>query len=325
MIRPTIRTIPVVAATALLAGTLTACGSVDSFAGIEPAPVEVTTAAPVTAGNATTIAARVLAEAAKARAATGDEAAALRRTALTGPALAVADAASRDASGTPDDVVGRRGEPQVVAISRGVGWPRYLVVTTVEKSVPSIHLLVAPDARTPFKAAASATVRAGTAAFEDLAKGAPVLTDGAGLAATPQSLLTAYAGALAYPKPVTTQAVSVADPFAALIRAKVTAQAKSLGKLAEVTEKHTVNPKQTVAIGLKDGGALVFGLLTRTDTVTRTADAQSLTFTTPDGRKQTLKKGATLVTYEIVVLKVPTSGVATLLAADEQLISTKTS
>lgn len=297
---------------------LAGCGSSTAIAGIEPPPVAVTTGAPMTKEQAQRVAARVLSDAAKARAAKGDEADALRRTALSGSALAVASAASRAPSGTPGDAVDRPGEPEVVALSRGVQWPRYMVVTTAEDQVQQIHLLTAPDARTPFRVATSATVRSGQVEFGDLEQGAAVVSDGAGLDAKPAEVLRQYAGALTYPKPAKAPLVTVKDPFAAQILANTKATAKTLGKLAKVTESHEVDKKQTVAIGLGDGGALVFGLLRRTDKVTKTEDAKELTYA-----KRKLKTGATLVSYESIVLTIPSSGKASLVAADEQLISSK--
>ena len=84
-----------VALVGALSLVLTGCGAGSAFVGVHDAPSQVTTVAPISAQSAEEIATRVLAKAADASAAKPAEAAALRADALTGSALAVANAASR--------------------------------------------------------------------------------------------------------------------------------------------------------------------------------------------------------------------------------------
>jgi hypothetical protein len=143
----------------------------------------------------------------------------------------------------------------------------------------------------------------------------------------PKALLQEYAASLAYPGPRTAPHVEQADVFAKAVRANAAAQAKSLSKLASLKQKHVAQPESTVAISLKDGGAVVFGLIERTDTITLKPSGKSLT-PNPDFQKllgrKTLTKSAQMRTFETVVFTVPPkSGRAALVAVDETLVSAK--
>ena len=114
--------------------------------------------------------------------------------------------------------------------------------------------------------------------------------------------------------------------LAIALAANAAAQAKAFGKLATLTQKHQPQPEQTIAVQLRGGGALVFALLQRTDTITLKKGGKSLT---PSAefqrlvRKKTLTKNAELKSYETVVLTVPQEGKASVVAADEVLFSAK--
>ena len=85
-----------------------------------------------------------------------------------------------------------------------------------------------------------------------------------------------------------------------------------------------MEPDSTVAIELRGGGALVFGLLERTDTITLGKGGKSLTPSIDFQRlvrKKVLTKSAVLKTYETVVFTVPAEGKATVVAVDEVLFS----
>src|SRR5690349_22441105 len=79
---------------------LAGCGVGSGLVGVHDAPAQVTTTAPVAADTAQSIATRVLGKAAEAAAAKPADAQELRTEALTGSALAVANAASRLETGT---------------------------------------------------------------------------------------------------------------------------------------------------------------------------------------------------------------------------------
>lgn len=326
-------TTPVIAA-GVLALTLAGCGAGSTLTGVnDAAPAQVTTTAPIDAQSAQKIAERVLARADEAAAAPAAEARALREQALTGSALAVATAASRlqtDPAPTATSIPLTRSEsPKVLAISRGTTFPRLILVqTTTSGGAARLNLLTSPDATTPFRLSTSVTMAPGTqvAALDSVASGSPMVTDGTKLAVAPADLVTQYAASLDYPKPAKSADVDPGDPFATSVRANAAAQAKAFGKLATLTQKHTAQPRQTVSIALRGGGALVFSLLERTDIITLAAGGKSLT---PSAefqrlvRKKTLTRSAELKSYETVVFTVPAEGRAGVVGADEVLFSAK--
>jgi len=286
---------------------------------------------PVAPDTAATIAARVLADAARARSATGEEAKDLRAKALTGPALTVSSADSRlaKAGSTSADPVTKPTAPKVLGISRGAAFPRVMLVqSTREDGALVLNLLVSAEAAAPFKLAASAPMQPGTsvAALDPLEAGSPLTSDGKGLAIAPDALLTEYAASLAYPKPAAAPHVQSGDRFADAVRTNARTQSSSLKALATLTQKHNAQPETAVAISLKDGGAVVFGLMERVDTVALKPSGKSLTPSADFQRllgKKTLTKRAEMRTYETVVFTVPPKGKATLVAVDETLVSAK--
>ena len=319
------------AAVAALSLALAGCGVGTGLVGVHDAPAQVTTTAPISPDTAQAIAARVLAKAAEAAAAKPADAQKLRTEALTGSALAVADAASRLESGAaaaPTPLT-RTEPPKVLAVSRGTAWPRLILVQTATADGGAVlNLLVSPDARTPFRLSVAAPMQPGAsvAALDSLNAGSPVVTTGSTLPVQPAALMTEYAASLAYPKPTAAKDIDPADPFSAAVRAHAAEQAKAFGKLASLKQVHTVEPQSTVAIALRGGGALVFGLVERTDTITLGKGGKSLTPSTDFQRlvgKKTLTKSATLRTYETVVFTVPAEGKASVVAADEVLFSAK--
>jgi hypothetical protein len=319
------------AAAGVAALALTGCGAGSAMVGVHDAPSETTTTAPVASEAATKVAARVLADAARARAATGAEAKELRAKALTGGALTVSSADSRLAkagSPTPEPVT-KPEAPKVLAISRGSSFPRVMLVqSTREDGAAVLNLLVSEAATAPFKLAASAPMQPGTsvAALHALDAGSPLNPDGKGLPVSPEALLTEYAASLSYPKPAAPSHVQAGDRFAEQVRANAKSQGRSLDKLATLTQKHAPRPKDTMAIALKDGGAVVFGLMERVDTITLKPSGKSLTPNADFQRligKKTLTERAEMRTFETVVFTVPKEGKASLVAVDEALVSAK--
>ncbi len=328
------RTRPIhLALSAALALTVAGCGSGAALVGVHDAPPQVTTTAPFTPESAEQIAERVLTKADEAQAATAKEAEQLRAEALTGSALAVADAASRLEPGSqPKPTAGsltRSDPPKVLAVSRGNAWPRVILVqTTTDGGAAQLNLLTSPDARTPFRLSSRATMHPGAqvAALDSLTQGSPLLTDPGQLATAPDALVKEYAASLAYPKPAAAPDIDSTDPFSVAVPANAADQAKAFGKLATLTQKHTPQPARTVSIALRGGGALVFALMERTDTITLKSGGKSLTPSAEFQRlvgKKTLTKSAELKSYETVVFTVPTEGKASVVAADEVLYSAK--
>lgn len=320
----------VAASAALL--LLSGCGAGSSVAGLHPPPPEVTTKAPITADSAQQIAERVIADARTAEAAgRGGNAADLRSKALTGVELTMAEAAARTTSRTVPTTAPVAAVPatRVLGISRGRSWPRVIFVSSTDTSGNQVlQLLTSPDATSPFKLASSVPMEPGTsvAALDEPAEGSPVVTDGAGLPVSPATVLKEYAGGLAFPKPGTATHVDTTDRFASLVRTNAANQAKAFGKLAALQQVQTPLPQDTVALRLRNGGAVVFGLLERVDTITLRSGGQALT---PPAEVQALlhqkklTKSAEKRTLESVVFTVPPSGRATLVGVEEQLSSVK--
>jgi len=312
---------------------LTGCGAGASLVGVGDAPAQVTTAAPIGRDSAQKVAARVLTQAAAAEAAPAAEAQKLRTASLTGSALAVADAAAKLGStakrSTTTAPLTRTDPPKVLAVTRGTSWPRLILVqSTSPDGAPVLNLLISPDAATPFRLSSSVTMQPGTvvAALDPLDEGSPRVTGATKLAVQPDELLTEYAASLAYPEPAPAKAVATNDPFSTAVRANAAAQAKAFGKLATLQQKHTVHPLQTVSLALKGGGALVFALLERTDTISLKPGGRSLTPSAEFQRlvgKKALSKNAVLRSYETVAFTVPAEGKASVVGADEVLFSAK--
>ncbi|MGA8980511.1 MAG: hypothetical protein WB473_15485 [Pedococcus sp.] len=326
-------TTPAIVAGAL-ALALSGCGAGSTLVGVnDAAPAQVTTVAPIDAEVAEKIAERVLAKVDEAAAAPADQAQALREEALTGSALAVATAASKLEAGPAPAATAapltRTEPPKVLAVSRGTAFPRLILAqTATAEGAARLNLLMSPDATTPFRLSTSVTMAPGTqvAALDPLAAGSPLVTADTELAVAPDALVTQYAASLDYPKPAKAEAVDTDDPFATSVRANAAAQAKAFGKLATLTQKHVAQPKQTVSIALRGGGALVFALLERTDTITLKPGGKSLTPSAEFQRlvkKKTLTKSAELKSYETVVFTVPAEGKAGVVGADEVLFSAK--
>ncbi|KQU69512.1 hypothetical protein [Phycicoccus sp. Root101] len=324
---------PAIVAAGALTLALTGCGAGSALVGVDDAPSQVTTTAPVDAGSAQKIAERVIAQADEAAAAPAAEGQALRERALTGSALAVANAASKlevDPAATTTPAPLKRTEaPKVLAVSRGTTFPRLILAqTTTATGAARLNLLTSPDAKTPFRLSTSVTMAPGTqvAALDSLDSGSPMVTKDTRLAVAPDALVKQYAASLAYPSPAKAEAVGTDDPFAASVRANAAAQAKAFGKLATLKQVHEAQPEQTVSIALRGGGALVFSLLERTDTITLKAGGKSLTPSAEFQRlvkKKTLTTSAELKSYETVVFTVPADGTAGVVGADEVLFSAK--
>lgn len=316
---------------AAVSTVIAACGAGSALVGVQDPPTETTTTAPVSEHNAEEIATRVLAKAAAAESAPAAEAKELRAEAMSGAALAVASAADELGStkAPASKPVTRAEAPKVLSISRGTQWPRYILAqSTAVNGAAVLNVLVSPDAKTPFRLETRATMQPGSsvAALDSLRDGSPRVTDGTKVAIAPDELMTQYAASLAYPKPPEAPAVEADDQFSTAVRANAAAQAKSFGKLATLTQKHTVLPDNTIAIALKGGGVLVFGLMERTDSIKLAKGGKSLTPSAEFQRlvkKKSLSKSAELKSYETVVFTVPASGPAVVVGADEVLFSAK--
>lgn len=331
-VRPSRRTLAVgaLAGALLLAG----CGAPDTLVGLHDAPAEKTAAAPLDTEGATAVATRLLTAAATPVAADAQAAAAAREAVLMGDALTVerARASSKATAETATPDLAPAQEPTVVAQSQGRAWPRAILATTRDDQTNRqfLHVMLSEKPDQPFRITASVPMFAGAAlpALGDSTKGAPLLDTGGkdGLAAAPKDLVAAYAAALAAPKGKATTAVATDDPFAKGLRTSAVAQAKALGKLATLTQVHEPLLTDAVTFRLADGGAVTFGLMRRTDTVTLKPAAKEVVLP-PEYAKVTgtkkVTKSFSLQNLEPFVLVVPPTGTAKVIGATELLTSGK--
>ncbi|MFW5472078.1 hypothetical protein ACOCJ5_02105 [Knoellia sp. CPCC 206450] len=321
-------TAPLVVLVSALA--LTGCGVGNAVVGVKDAPAERTDVAPLNVDGAENVASRVLDAAAAARAAKGAEAAKAQSAVLADAALAQAQAATKLGSVVASDPLQKATDPQVVAVSRGKEWPRAILVGTLDEAskTQTLHVLMSKAATDPFKVYASVPMLAGTSVpgMGDLAQGAPLVKadDKAGAPIAPAQAIAAYAGGLAYPKPVANPAVGTKDAYANALRTSTAAQVKSLGTLASFSQAHAPVANATIAFRLADGGTVTFGQLTRRDVVTASAAAKELvipaTYSKLVGRSKA-SKSLTVTSLESIVMVVPAKGAATTVGADEQIVS----
>ena len=152
------------------------------------------------------------------------------------------------------------------------------------------------------------------------------MTEGSGPAVRSTTLLKAYAAGMAFPARAAANRPFVADPFSAQVGAKAAATAKAVAVQARYSQVHKVVPNSVYAVRQAGGGALVFGVLERTDTFAVKSGqavntAANKAFVLLTGKRK-VAKAATITTLEFVVFERPRSAArATLVAAREQIVA----
>jgi hypothetical protein len=327
------RTLSRLAASTTLLGALVlaGCGTQDALVGLQAAPVEKTTAAPLDTEGATAIAARLLA--AKDAAATGDPkaAAAARAEVLTGDALTLANAeAARAIPAGQTTELAPEQTPTIVAQSQGRQWPRAILASTLDESTNTqwLHVMTSTKPDQPFHIAASVPMFGGAelpALGEKLA-GAPLLktTDKNGLPVSPADALKAYAAAVAQPKGKATDVVTTDDQFATGLKSAAATQAKALGKLGTLTQTHEARLDNAITFRLADGGSVTFAMMQRTDTLTPKPGAKELVLPAEYAKlvgAPKVTKSLVLNNLEPVVMVLPKTGEAKVIGASDLLVS----
>lgn len=323
------------AAVAAAMAALTGCSAADSVVGVQKPPPATTTAAAVTGEQAGEIAQRTFTAAAQAMTASAGRAAAARKVAYGGPALraATADAELADVSPgvRPAPPAVAPGDVTVLAVSRGVDFPRAMVAQTVPAagSAPVLHLLTSERATAPYRITSSAQMLpdATIEPFAPVATGSPLLEGKGDLAVAPADLLASYARSLSFPGTPVSNPAYTPDRFADQVRSKAAAQARTVEPYARFHQSHQVLEGSTVAIAQAGGGALAFGVLERTDTFD-VRSGQKLTppkaFTELAPRQQSIAHRASMTSLEFVVFAVPAgSGKARLVAVSDHLVAAK--
>jgi hypothetical protein len=300
--------------------------------GIHQAPTASTTSPALGVDQAKKILARAFTAAYLGESSTGPAAQAQLRTAYTSEGLRGVNGRVRLASVTPAATTSPllAPDPKLLAVSRGFGFPRFIVAQTVpsDGGLPVLHLLVSPDAATPYRITMSVEMvpPATVEPFDPLSKGSPLVTDGTGLAVAPATLLNRYAAQMVFPAKAVLRPPFEADSFSDQVRAGAAGVAAAVASQATFTQVHTVVPNSVYGVRQADGGALVFGVLVRTDSFAVKADQNVNTvgnkaFVLLTGKKL-ITKAASITTLEFVTFAVPRStGQATLIAAREQIVA----
>lgn len=332
-LRPRRRTALAAAALGLALAT-TGCGATDALVGIHPAPAEQPASAPLDEDGATAIATRLLSAAAADAATKGDAGHDARAKVLAGDALTMADTtAARGAAPAAATDLAKQPVPSVLAQSRGREWPRAILATTLDEatSTQSLHVMVSREPDQPYRIEASVPMLAGSRlpSLGSQDGGAPFVDvkDGDGLVMSPEKAYGAYAAALGRPAPKKAPAgVTTDDPFGQALEASAAVQAKALGKLATLKQAHEPVLDDALAFRLADGGAVTFGLMRRTDTITVGSGAKELVlpsrYSGLVGKKK-VTRDVRLTSLEPVVLVVPTEGEVSAIGATELLVSGK--
>jgi hypothetical protein len=313
--------------------SVTGCGAANAVLGVHAPPKANPTAVPLTPDQAKSILTRDFTAAQQGDTTADTSVRDVLRTAYTGEGLRAANARVRLAEVQPTGAVSpllAPQQPRLLAVPRGFGYPRVILAQTVASDgpLPILYLLTSPDAATPYRIRASATMLLSTSLkpFDSLAKGSPLVADGTGLAVVPAALLSAYAAGMAFPAKAVANPPFLADIFSGQVRSKAASVAKAVDAQATFSQTHKVVPDSVYAVRQVSGDALVFGVIERTDSFAVKAGqavntAANKEYVLLSGQKR-VTKSATITWLEFVVFAVPrSSGRATLVAASQQVVA----
>ena len=159
---PLTRKVRVVALSVVTIVSLTGCGAAQKVLGIDKgAPTANAVSPQLTAAQANVILDGVFTAAHEADTKTGAAANAAAKTAYSGEGLRRAIAQVKLAKVRPaGSSLPAKPQPKLLAISRGLGYPRVIVAQSVPSpgALPILHLLTCPDAATPYRISASVTM-----------------------------------------------------------------------------------------------------------------------------------------------------------------------
>ena len=315
-------------------------GATHALLGIHEPPKASTTSAPLTVDQAKRILSRTFTAAHLGETTTGAASRADLRTAYTSEGLRGVAGRIKLASVQPAVATSPllAPHPKLLAVSRGFGFPRFIVAQTVapDGGLPILHLLISPDAATPYRISMSAEMvpPATVKPFDRLSSGSPLVTNSTGplvtartgLAVAPTTLMNLYAAQMAFPAKAVPKPPFVADSFSGQVQAGAAGVAKGVASQATFSQVHKVAPNSVYAVRQASGDALVFGVLVRTDSFAVKADQNVNTVANKEfvllTGKKLITKAATMTTLEFVIFAVPqTTGQATLIAAREQIVA----
>jgi hypothetical protein len=316
-----------------------ACGATNALVGIHHAPPAKASAAALTVDQAKKILSRSLTAAYLGETGTGEAAGTEMRTAYRDQGLRAANGRTTLASLLPVAETSslRAPHPRLLAVSRGPGFPRFIVAQTEAASggLPILHLLTSPDALTPYRISMSVDMvpAATVKPFEPLRQGSSLLGNGpestneaTGLAVSPTTLLTSYAAHLDFPSHALTNVPFESDSLSAQLRERAAAAAKAVTAQATFTQTHKVVPGSMFAVRQASGDALVFGVMERNDSFAvkrgeKVNTSGNAAFVRLTGKK-VITRSSSMTTLEFVVFALPrSSGKATLVGAREQVVA----
>ncbi|WP_068397271.1 hypothetical protein [Kribbia dieselivorans] len=330
--RPTTRRLRgAAAALALVATTLTACGSAgpigESLAGVHDAPAERTGSAITPERGAQTMT-ETLDRAAAASQANTKAGSTSRQGAFTGPALYESDRVAnfKAEGGKVEPMVASSKGAELLAISQGTKWPRAMLATQRVGNRQKLMMLVSREPGDPFKIFAVTDMEPGASlpALGPLEDGAKLVAGPQGLVASPRLVAHRWSQAVAFPNPAKAEMVSLDDAYTTALRSNASKQQKSMGSLANLTQGHKGLVGGSMAFRLKDGGAVSMSGLRRRDVVQMTDKGRKLILP-PDLRtlvnKPAVKERIEVSTLETVAFIIPAEGKASLIGAREQISS----
>lgn len=297
---------------------LAACSPSTSLLGLTPNTAVLSSRPAVTVDQATTIAGRALGEVQRADAVRTPEAA---RGAFVGLSLQIAQpryvaAGVSDPTSRPGGALTPPVQPLRIIVTAGRDFPRTIVAVwrPVGSSVHEVAVLDSPGVRSPFRVSAQADLLPGIklpptapntrgasrlgANVDNLASPPPqVVKDFANLMQTGRSSSTQFA-----PSPVVEK-----------LRTTAVTQAKEVASVGSLSRKHWPQPQELRVIRTADGGAIVVGSITRTDTfwVRKGAgriDPSPVYQALSGGRLKQINQSAVVRTVQVVVFVVPRKG-----------------
>jgi hypothetical protein len=297
---------------------LASCSPAQGLLGLQANTAVLSNQPAITAGQATSIAARALGQAQRADALRTPEAA---ETAFTGLELRVAppryvvervlDPAKDSSGGALEPVV----QPSRIIVTAGRAFPRTIVAVWRPQgsATQQVAVMDSSDVRTPFLVSARADLLPGATlpATAPSTRGASLLgPDVEGLVATPAQavkdlallLQTGRSGGTSF-----APSVVVKD-----VRTKAAAQAKDVAKVAVFRQTHAAEAEGIRVVRTADGGAIVVAAIDRTD---RFGVRKGAGVITPPPAYRALSSGlkkitraAAVTTVQTVVLVLPPQG-----------------
>ncbi|TNM68482.1 hypothetical protein FHN55_06675 [Streptomyces sp. NP160] len=214
------------------------------------------------------------------------------------------------------------GDRLLTAVPPPGEWPRWFLTALQPGggAVPQVVVLVQDGPRDPYRVVASAAVLPGASLPQPATTGGaavPLAADAAGLALTPAQALEGYADVLTRGAEAPAAASLADDPLRAQVLSEQQAERDGVSAYVDYAASHTPREGALWSLRTTDGGALVVGVLSGRRSFTPRAAGVSQTLP-PDlaalAGRDTAPQGLEVSTSEVVVLRVPTSGQAALVA-----------